>query len=33
MTAEVDVLTGNKSVLSYLLKPVLKIQSHALRER
>ena len=33
MTAEVDVLTGNKSVLSYLLKPVLKVQSHALRER
>ena len=27
MTAEVDVLTGNKSVLSYLLKPVLKIQA------
>jgi adhesin transport system membrane fusion protein len=33
MTAEVDVLTGNKSVLSYLLKPVLKVRSHALRER
>jgi adhesin transport system membrane fusion protein len=33
MTAELDVLTGNKSVLSYLLKPVLKIRSHALRER
>jgi adhesin transport system membrane fusion protein len=33
MTAEVDVLTGSKSVLSYLLKPVLKVQSHALRER
>jgi len=33
MTAEVDVLTGRKSVLSYLLKPVLKVQSHALRER
>jgi adhesin transport system membrane fusion protein len=26
MTAEVDVLTGRKSVLSYLLKPVLKVQ-------
>jgi len=25
MTAEVDVLTGHKSVLSYLLKPVLKV--------
>jgi adhesin transport system membrane fusion protein len=33
MTAEVDVLTGRKSVLSYLLKPVLKVRSHALRER
>lgn len=33
MTAEVDVLTGRKSVLSYLLKPVLRVQSKALRER
>ncbi|HET9820654.1 MAG TPA: HlyD family type I secretion periplasmic adaptor subunit [Burkholderiaceae bacterium] len=33
MTAEVDVLTGRKSVLSYLLKPVLKAQAYALRER
>ena len=33
MTAEVDVLTGNKSVLSYLLKPVLKAKAYALRER
>jgi adhesin transport system membrane fusion protein len=33
MTAEVDVLTGRKSVLSYLLKPVLKVQSRALSER
>jgi adhesin transport system membrane fusion protein len=33
MTAEVDVLTGKKSVLSYLLKPVLKVQAYALRER
>ena len=33
MTAEVDVLTGKKSVLSYLLKPVLKVQQNALRER
>jgi membrane fusion protein, adhesin transport system len=33
MTAEVDVLTGRKSVLSYLLKPVLKVQANALRER
>lgn len=33
MTAEVDILTGNKSVLSYLLKPVLKVRERALRER
>ena len=33
MTAEVDILTGHKSVLSYLLKPVLKVKSYALRER
>lgn len=33
MTAEVDVLTGKKTVMSYLLKPVLKAHSHALRER
>lgn len=33
MTAEVDVLTGKKTVMSYLLKPVLRAQSHALRER
>ncbi|HEY4068143.1 MAG TPA: HlyD family type I secretion periplasmic adaptor subunit [Burkholderiaceae bacterium] len=33
MTAEVDVLTGNKSVMSYLLKPVLKGKAYALRER
>lgn len=33
MTAEVDILTGNKTVLSYLLKPVLKVRERALRER
>jgi membrane fusion protein, adhesin transport system len=33
MTAEVDVLTGRKSVMSYLLKPVLKVRDGALRER
>jgi len=33
MTAEVDVLTGQKTVLSYLLKPVLKAHAYALRER
>jgi membrane fusion protein, adhesin transport system len=33
MTAEVDILTGEKTVLSYLLKPVLKAKAYALRER
>lgn len=33
MTAEVDVLTGRKSVLSYLLKPVMRGKAYALTER
>lgn len=33
MTATVEVLTGHKSVLQYLLKPVLKTRDAALRER
>ncbi|MDH4062004.1 MAG: HlyD family type I secretion periplasmic adaptor subunit [Aquincola sp.] len=33
MTAEVDVLTGKKTVMSYLLKPVLKVREGAMRER
>ncbi|MBS1161480.1 MAG: Type secretion rane fusion protein, HlyD [Proteobacteria bacterium] len=33
MVAEVDVLTGKKSVLAYLLKPVLRAKSVALTER
>ena len=33
MVAEVDVKTGKKSVLSYLLKPVLRAKSVALTER
>jgi len=33
MVAEVDILTGEKSVLSYLLKPVLRAKSRALSER
>lgn len=33
MTAEVDVLTGEKTVLGYLLKPVLKAKAYALSER
>jgi adhesin transport system membrane fusion protein len=33
MIATVDIITGEKSVLDYLLKPVLKARSEALRER
>lgn len=33
MIATVDIITGTKSVLDYLLKPVLKARSEALRER
>ncbi len=33
MVATVDIITGKKSVLDYLLKPVLKARSEALRER
>jgi adhesin transport system membrane fusion protein len=33
MIAEVDVLTGKKSILSYLMKPVLRAKSAAMTER
>lgn len=33
MVATVDIITGEKSVLAYLLKPVLKARSEAMRER
>ena len=33
MTATVDILTGKKSVLDYLLKPILRAKHTALRER
>ena len=33
MTATVEVLTGKKSVLDYILKPVLKVKDSALHER
>jgi adhesin transport system membrane fusion protein len=33
MTATVDILTGKKTVLEYLLKPVLRARERALRER
>lgn len=33
MVAQVDILTGKKTVLSYLLKPVLRAKSNAMTER
>ena len=33
MVAEVDIITGEKSVLSYLLKPVLRARQRAMTER
>lgn len=33
MLAQVDIMTGKKTVLSYLLKPVLKAKSYAFTER
>jgi adhesin transport system membrane fusion protein len=33
MTAQVDILTGQKTVMDYLLKPILKAKERALRER
>lgn len=33
MMAQVDILTGKKSILEYVLKPILRIQNNALKER
>jgi adhesin transport system membrane fusion protein len=33
MVAQVDVMTGKKTVLNYLLKPVLRAKANALSER
>jgi membrane fusion protein, adhesin transport system len=33
MVAQVDILTGKKSIMSYLLKPVIKAKSYAFTER
>ncbi|WBM71395.1 HlyD family type I secretion periplasmic adaptor subunit [Buttiauxella sp. WJP83] len=33
MVASVDILTGRKSILSYLLKPIIRAKAEALRER
>jgi adhesin transport system membrane fusion protein len=33
MTTDIDILTGKKSVLDYILKPILKAKENALKER
>lgn len=33
MVATVDILTGKKTILSYLLKPIIRAQAEAMRER
>jgi len=33
MVAEVDILTGKKSVLAYLMKPILRAKATAMTER
>ena len=33
MVAQVDILTGKKTVLDYILKPVLRARERAMRER
>ena len=33
MVTSVDILTGKKTILSYLLKPVLRAKYTAMRER
>lgn len=33
MTAQVDIITGKKTIMQYLMKPILRAKSNALRER
>ena len=33
MIAQVDILTGKKTVLDYILKPVVRARQNAMRER
>ena len=33
MVANVDIVTGKKTVMDYILKPILKAKQGALRER
>ena len=33
MTADVDIITGKKTILDYILKPILRARANALSER
>jgi len=33
MTAQVDIITGKKTIMQYLMKPILRAKANALRER
>ncbi|RKZ92443.1 MAG: HlyD family type I secretion periplasmic adaptor subunit, partial [Gammaproteobacteria bacterium] len=33
MTAHAEIITGKKTIMQYLLKPILRAKSNALRER
>ena len=33
MVASVDIITGKKTILSYLLKPIIRARAEALHER
>jgi adhesin transport system membrane fusion protein len=33
MVADVDIMTGKKRVITYLLKPILRAKAYALTER
>ena len=33
MTAQVDIITGKKTIMQYLMKPILRAKENALREK
>lgn len=33
MTAQVDIITGKKTIMHYLMKPILRAKENALREK
>lgn len=33
MTAQADIITGKKTIMQYMLKPILRAKDNALRER